>query len=166
MLRADNEAILARLREGIPAGIDAPFGWPHRFVAALAEWDVSGRWNEVWDKETQPFLRLRETDRWIGATLRKWPLSVSADSIATCAMRAATLLTALGTVDRVNGPCFEVYPGAALLAWHLPFAGYKRDPAMRATLVAALAETRLDLDDDRLVASDHAPLARLSSSTT
>jgi hypothetical protein len=146
----DDEAILAHLRTGLPAGIDAPFGWPQRFVAALAEWNETGRWGEPWREHARE-LRLRETDRWVAEHVGKWPLSVSADSIATCAMRAATLLSALGPVDRVNGPCYEVYPGAALRVWGLPSAGYKRDPTVRARLAAALG-----FDDERLAAGDHA----------
>ena len=148
-----DDAIVPLLRSGMTAGIDAPFGWPARFVAAIAEWTESGGWPEPWAPDRQPLLRLRETDRWIARTIGKWPLSVSADSIATCAMRAATLLDAAGHTDRVGGPVYEVYPGAALLRWGLQSAGYKRDAAVRARLVDALG---VGGDRDELARTDHA----------
>jgi predicted nuclease with RNAse H fold len=154
-------AIVALLREGMPAGIDAPFGWPAAFVAALASWTDSDRWTEPWTPETQRLLRLRETDRWIASTIGKWPLSVSADSIAMCAMRAATLLHAAGVKERVNGPVYEVYPGAALRRWGLAAKGYKRDAAVRARLVDALGVD--GADRDALARSDHALDALLSA---
>lgn len=150
-----NDALVERLRGGDPAGIDAPFGWPARFVAAVAGWNEAGVWPGPWDRGTQRELRLRETDRWIAAEIGKWPLSVSADSIAMCAMRTATVLHALGPVDRVRGPRFEAYPAAALLRWGIPSVGYKRDSAVRGRVLAALGIDP-DGEHERLVASDHA----------
>lgn len=65
-------------------GIDAPFGWPTRFVEAVAQWSDHGRWQPPWDLSTRRELRLRTTDRLIKKRPKqpRDPLSVSADSIA------------------------------------------------------------------------------------
>jgi hypothetical protein len=81
-------------------------------------------------------------------------------------MRAAVLLgsaTADGQeLDRLNGPCFEVYPGAALVAWNLARASarYKKDKDARAQLPTALAPTdgwlALTVEQrDACIESDH-----------
>lgn len=78
-------------------------------------------WSAPWTPESRRELRLGETDRWIADRAHhRAPLSVSADGIAVCAMRAAAVLTTLnpeGDIDRVHGPIYEVYPGAALREW-------------------------------------------------
>jgi hypothetical protein len=166
--------ILRLMQDGKPTGIDAPFGWPARFVAAVTGWMRDDRWTDRWDAPTQRALRLRETDLWVHAETKKWPLSVSADSIAMCAMRAVTLLHAAHEgdtpIDRVNGPSYEVYPGAALVRWDLTSAaaGYKNVAEARARLVQALEhEARwLVLDASqraKLIKSDHAIDALLSA---
>ena len=94
--KVSNDEIVALMGSARVTGIDAPFGWPSRFVEALATWTSEDRWTEPWDKPTQGRLRLRETDRWIHDQIKKWPMSVSADSIAMCAMRAASLLDRAG----------------------------------------------------------------------
>jgi len=163
----DNHTIVDLMAEADATGIDAPFGWPARFLAAIAAWNSDGRWAEPWDADTVRLLRLRETDRWIQSQTRKWPLSVSADSIAVCAMRAAALLSAATAggpeMDRLDGPYFEVYPGAALIAWNLAGESvrYKKDRDARAKLMEALAPTDgwLELSDEvrgSCIHSDHA----------
>jgi hypothetical protein len=109
------------------------------FVDAVRRWSEGERWPAPLGEHTRRPLRLRETDLWIHKQTGKWPLSVSADSIAMCAMRAVTILSRLGDVDRVNGPRFEVYPGAALKRWGLDSAGYKRERPARERLLEALA---------------------------
>ncbi|WP_028066174.1 DUF429 domain-containing protein [Solirubrobacter soli] len=140
-------------------GIDAPFGWPTTFVDAIRRWAEGEAWPAPLGDETRRPLRLRATDLWIHEQTGKWPLSVSADSIAMCAMRAVTILSRLGSVDRVDGPHFEVYPGAALRRWKLDSTGYKRDRSARERLVEALAPGLLVLDDEQrveLARTDHA----------
>jgi hypothetical protein len=106
-------------------GIDAPFGWPQPFVAAVVEYTTSGRWPPV-DRRA---LTLRATDQYAWAITGRQPLSVAADRIAHTAFRCAELLTKVGTegpIDRAgSGLVAEVYPAAALAAWGLTFRGYK-----------------------------------------
>jgi predicted nuclease with RNAse H fold len=136
--RSDDDIV--ELAGGVDAtGIDAPFGWPMLFVDAVRRWSEGETWPAPLSADTRRPLRLRETDRWIHEQTGKWPLSVSADSIAMCAMRAVTILSRLGDVDRVDGPHFEVYPGAALKRWGLDSAGYKRERQARERLLDALA---------------------------
>src|SRR3954453_10971883 len=88
-----NEDLVALMRDADAVGIDAPFGWPRRFVAAVSEWTSAGSWCEPWEPEARRVLRLRATDRWIAAREgARAPLSVSADSIGVCAMRVCSLL--------------------------------------------------------------------------
>ncbi len=74
------------------------------------------------------------------------PLSVSTDKIATCAMRAAALLSAAGAApgapppSRVAGPWFEVYPAVARDVWALPTTNDKRDREARERRLDALAD--------------------------
>jgi predicted nuclease with RNAse H fold len=157
----DNAALLPLARAADAVGVDAPLGWPRRFVAAVRGWSERGAWEEPWEPDARRALRLRATDRWIAALPgHRPPLSVSADSIGVCAMRASALLAELGPpeIDRVGGPVFEVYPAAALRCWEQDATGYKRDAAVRAALLSALAGDWLDLGgcEDALVASDHA----------
>jgi predicted nuclease with RNAse H fold len=157
----DNPALGQLIGDADAVGIDAPFGWPRRFVAAVGEWSSQGVWREPWDEEARRALRLRATDRWIRdvAGLRA-PLSVSADSIGVCAMRACALLHELRgpALDRVNGPIFEVYPAAALRRWDHDITG-KRQPERRAALLAALTEgdwVDLGTSSEELLRTDHA----------
>src|SRR3954451_2773286 len=116
----DNTALLARMRDADAVGIDAPFGWPRRFVAAVSAWSSAGTWSEPWNDEARRALRLRATDRWVARRAgARAPLSVSADSIGVCAMRACSLLHAFdgAGLDRVRGPVYEVYPAGALREW-------------------------------------------------
>jgi predicted nuclease with RNAse H fold len=169
-----NDEIVALMRDATASGIDAPFGWPVRFVAALTGWSSENHWTEPWDQPTQRQLRLRATDHWIHDQIFKWPMSVSADSIAMCAMRAAALLSRAvqpgNAIDRVDGPHFEVYPGAALIHWGLAevAAGYKSEPEPRRALVDQLERqcTWLTIDAShrrQLAKSDHATDAFICS---
>jgi predicted nuclease with RNAse H fold len=164
-----NDDLLALMRETDAVGIDAPFGWPRRFVAAVWEWSSAGGWGEPWDAEARRALRLRATDRWIAARARaRAPLSVSADSIGVCAMRACALLQAFNAakLDRVNGPGFEVYPAGALREWGFDPRGYKQDPKTRERLLDELVSGGwVDTGSWRaeLVRTDHALDAFLSA---
>jgi predicted nuclease with RNAse H fold len=104
-------------------GIDAPFGWPTEFVAAVNDWP-----HDTWSQEGRDRLRFRETDRFVRATQSVWPLSVSTDTIALPAMRAMSLLKKHRVTDRSgDGRFFEVYPAASLRAWGMTSRGYKED---------------------------------------
>ncbi len=96
-------------------GIDVPFGWPDAFVRELSSYQRGRRWQREYGAE----LRLRVTDRFVKEATGKTPFSVSADRIATCAMRAARLLSELDPeLDRTgSGRFVEVYPAAALRVW-------------------------------------------------
>lgn len=137
--------------------IDAPFGWPQAFLAAVATYGETGAWPQVpTDAKGAPdrtALRLRETDRYVAARARM-PLSVSSDRIAVTAMRCAGLLTSYaeargsGAIDRSGDDgVVEVYPAAALVCWSdnardiaLDPQGYKGKggAAKRAVLLDAL----------------------------
>lgn len=156
----DNAELLRLIAGSDATGIDAPFGWPRRFVDALAAWSAQGTWPVPWEPDARRDLRLRATDRWLAARpdQPRPPLSVAADTIAVCAMRACALLAALpGPVDRVAGPCREVYPAGALHAWAIPAGDYKRSTAAREQLLDRFAATvRIGAADRaRCVASDH-----------
>jgi predicted nuclease with RNAse H fold len=104
-------------------GIDAPFGWPDAFRAAVADWTATA-WTA--DAELRTRLRLRLTDRRVQSQLGLIPLSVSTDRIALPAMRAMALLRRHGVSDRAgDGRFFEVYPAGSLKVWVLPHRSYK-----------------------------------------
>jgi hypothetical protein len=113
-------------------GIDSPFGWPDRFVAAIQAYHEDGRWSA--GSERGP-LKLRETDLYVHAQTGRQPLSVSTDRIGVTAMRCAHVLQLVqergGTVDRsgMTGSVTEVYPAAALRRWQLDPVGYKAPKA-------------------------------------
>ncbi len=140
----DDEALLRAMDEADWTGIDAPFGWPDGFRAAIGAWAEDGRWpmpspderDEAVDR-----LRFRLTDREVRDRVpaaggrRLAPLSVSADRIAFCAWRAAWLLAAHAKasgrpLDRVGVPgeahgVVEAYPAGALELWGVERRGYK-----------------------------------------
>lgn len=136
-------------------GIDAPFGWPERFVEAIYSYRHLAKWPECPRSDE---LRLRTTDRFVTHAVRTalgvsvLPLSVSSDRIAARAWRCAALLSELhrrtGTeLDRIGVPLtrdsqashddpspagraathrvVESYPAAALAMWNLPYKGCK-----------------------------------------
>lgn len=167
VLGLDDDSLLSRLlgEDGheLPdwTGIDAPFGWPQLFVAAVRGWEEG----ESWPSTPRPELRYRVTDIFVTRQSRR-PLSVSSDLIAVTAMRCAGLLTALAdrrglgrALDRTGADrVVEVYPGGALPLWsdevgdiRLDPQGYKAaDDAKRRALVATLlrAAPWLRLDGD------------------
>lgn len=104
--------------------IDAPFGWPEPFVAALVAHRDGRPWPAAPGEPRARFVR-RLTDELVGADERtKLPLAVSADRIAYPAMRCAVLLGALAetrppadVVRDGSGRVCEAYPDAALRCW-------------------------------------------------
>lgn len=130
----DDEALLERMEAADWIGIDAPFGWPVRFVETVGDWSGKKPWPSVEDeRQLRDELRFRETDRFVKGT--RLPLSVSTDRIGICAMRCAELLTKLarrrgtGSIDRAGGDrVVEVYPGAALPLWSGEAADLRLDP--------------------------------------
>jgi len=113
----------ALIRDADVVGIDAPFGWPEAFSAAVADWTAT-EWTA--DAALRENLRLRLTDRRVHERHRLMPLSVSTDRIALPAMRAMALLRRHGATDRSgDGRFFEVYPAGSLKVWGLTHRGYK-----------------------------------------
>jgi Protein of unknown function (DUF429) len=146
-LGVDDAAILELVRSEEPAkvAIDATFGWPAPFVAAVSQNASGGEWQA----HAPQTLRLRATDLHVIAKTGQQPLSVSADKIAVTAFRCAGLLSELTkaglAVDRAgDGLVVEVYPAAALRQWRMDPRGYKGDKpeprVRRAELVGDLAD--------------------------
>jgi hypothetical protein len=81
----DDAAIIDLVDGFEPAkiAIDAPFGSPSPFVAAVGR-DAAG---ESWEGQTVGSLRLRATDLHVIAEVGQQRLSVSADRIAVTAFR-------------------------------------------------------------------------------
>jgi predicted nuclease with RNAse H fold len=103
-------------------GIDAPFGWPVEFVAAVTSWTA-----DTWSRGRRDRFQFRETDRLVRERVGRLPLSVSTDRIALPAMRAMALLRRHGVNDKSgDGRFFEVYPAGSLFCWNLRCRGYKR----------------------------------------
>lgn len=120
-----------RIHASDKAAIDAPFGWPDEFVAAVSDYADTGRFTTT----ERARLRFRETDRAVAE--ERLPLSVSSDRIAVTAMRCAALLTQLSEqgldVDRAGfGRVVEVYPAAALVRLGIEPRGYKAKDAHEA----------------------------------
>lgn len=116
----DDATLRSAIRAGhAKVGIDAPFGWPEPFVAAIR----GDRWPDVEPRA----LAYRETDRVVHGRAGKLPLSVSTDRIAYCAFRCARLLSGLDAPRDGTGLAVEAYPDAALRCW-LP-TSFARRPA-------------------------------------
>jgi predicted RNase H-like nuclease len=164
----DTAAIVALVNAYEPAkiAVDAPFGWPAPFVAAVSQ-HAAG---EAWEEQTVRSLRLRATDLYVIAETGQQPLSVSADRIAVTAFRCAGLLTALAhegrQIDRAGGEAvIEAYPAAALRQWGMDARGYKGSrPEQRRRRLGLVDELTgcsaryLAVDQEqreRLAASDH-----------
>lgn len=141
----DDTTLRAAIEGGhAKVGIDAPFGWPAAFVAALVDHEHLQPWPSIESSE----LAYRETDRYVRDHLegRKHPLSVSTDKIAYCAFRCARLLSERREPRDGSGLTVEAYPDAALRCWlpgsfpKGPAPSYKGEPGSkrRAALVAAL----------------------------
>jgi hypothetical protein len=154
-------------------GIDAPFGWPDDFVAAVRAHHDGEGWPDPADGDAarRLRLRLRRTDIAVAEATGRWPMSVSADRIAVAAMRCGRLqhlvagATGSAAVDRtgMTGLLAETYPAASLAAWGLVPTGYKGTSAdavarRSASLETVFARTRLVADEhavSSLRASDH-----------
>ena len=152
VMPASDGQLLREMHAADWIGVDAPFGWPDDFVAAVSGYHDRGSWP---DAVPSALLRHRETDRLVHAVVAErtgkslWPLSVSSDRIAVCAWRCARLLSRyahetgtsldrLGVPDAQDGArpagadrlvapsgLVEVYPAAALALWGLTYKGYK-----------------------------------------
>ncbi|MDO9017721.1 MAG: DUF429 domain-containing protein [Deltaproteobacteria bacterium] len=143
--RGSDDDLVARMRAvrdaGGCVGIDAPFGWPDAFVAAMGEWREHGRFPAAESKD----LAYRITDR-KEFLAKKQPLSVSADRIAYVAWRCARLLTRFfegAPAPRLGPTVVEVYPGASMASWSLGCQGYKQSEPTRKKLLAELDQKGL-----------------------
>jgi predicted nuclease with RNAse H fold len=114
-----NDDVLARsIRDAAKTAIDAPFGWPERFVDALNAHRRLETWPADFAETRDAFVR-RRTDLLVRERAKKVPLSVSTDRIAYCAMRCAALLGQVGegVARDGSGLVVEAYPDAALRRW-------------------------------------------------
>jgi hypothetical protein len=164
-----NDEFLARsIGDVAKTAIDAPFGWPERFVDALQAHQRLETWPPDYADARDAFIR-RRTDLFVRARAKKLPLSVSTDRIAYCAMRCAAVLGRLAeeVARDGSGVVVETYRDAALRcwlpnAWKAPVDSYKGEGARdRRTLLlsSVLAELgqRLELseyDRQECIASD------------
>ncbi len=122
-LGCDDELLSEKIAKAHAVGIDAPFGWPADFTAAVGAWNF-----DAWNNDLRIRLCFRETDRVVYETVGRWPLSVSTDRIALPAMRTFALLVRHGVTDRSGDKKFyEVYPAGSLNQWELTSRGYKKD---------------------------------------
>jgi predicted nuclease with RNAse H fold len=138
----------------VKVGIDAPFGWPRRFVDAIVAHRDGAGWPEAEARE----LRLRHTDRFVHAELGVTALSVSTDRIGIVAFRCAGLLARFRESDRSGaGLLCEVYPAAALRRWYGESAkGYRRDAEKRASLLRRLTvDHGIAIGDESRFCDDH-----------
>lgn len=173
---ADDEAIL-RIAEGcVKVGIDAPLGWPDRFVDYLGQHRAgtqesmdagpAGQWL---DERTYRVTDLRLRADSSPALRRISPLSAAADKLGRTTLRCASLqarmLAAWGR-DEVrrdgSGRIVEVCPAASLAMWGLPHSGYKsvkgtdvRNQSTRQLLVWALPDVADHARVISLLTSDH-----------
>lgn len=121
-LQCTDEVLDVLIGRADVVGIDAPFGWPTDFVAAVAGWTA-----DQWSERARNRLQFRETDLEVRRRIGRWPLSVSTDRIALPAMRAMALLQRHGVTDKSgDGKFFEVYPAGSLFCWKLRCRGYKK----------------------------------------
>ena len=164
----DDESLLELVAAADKVGIDAPFGWPDRFVEAItAHRDRAGWPGRGADQDSYRFhLAFRRTDRKLIESGVRRPLSVSTDLIGVVAMRAANLLDSLAArgepVDRAgSGKVVEVYPAPALVGWGINATGYKsragagRMPALLDAVEEELGGLQLDPPRRALAISDH-----------
>jgi len=182
----DDAALLAAMGRADWIAIDAPFGWPDGFRAAIGSWAEAGTWplpSPAERDEAVDRLRFRLTDRDVRDRVpapggrRLSPLSVSSDRIAFCAWRAAWLLAAHAEacgrrLDRVGVPgaphgVIEAYPAGALELWGVERRGYKARGgsaqeaarSRREEMLATLERAlggALTIDADACTATDHA----------
>jgi predicted nuclease with RNAse H fold len=127
----NDEEVLGFCSTAEKVGIDVPFGWPTRFVMAVA---AHAQLLE-WPKSSIHQLRFRATDHHVRALTGKWPLSVSTDLIGIPALRAAAIFSELSRnsapIDRAGAGRFvEVYPAASLIRWGFAKTGKKEYSAL------------------------------------
>src|SRR5262245_13522336 len=82
-------------------GLDAPLGWPTKFVKVISAYHQGGICEECSNQE----LRFRATDHHVKTVTQRWPLSVSTDLIGVVSLRAIRLLNRLtheAQVDRTG----------------------------------------------------------------
>ena len=144
---ATDEAIASMAAGAQYVGIDAPFGWPKAWAAAVA----AHRPGEQFTAAGSPAeLTRRYTDVWVASNVGIRPLPVGANLIGATAIRCARIVAALGRpVDTgasvQPGSVSEVYPAAALKRWGQSFTLYKgrKWHEARLALVAALIQAGL-----------------------
>jgi predicted nuclease with RNAse H fold len=169
-----DERIAETVANAERTGIDAPFGWPQPFIAAITAHAKGRRWpgRGKHAEEFRRSLRLRRTDELVsdsGIT----PLSVSTEKLGVTAMRCALALDAAAQagadIDRsgVSGAVCEVYPAGALQAWGINRDGYKqadnRDARRRILRSLRTRFPGLEVDGKEVVATDHAIDALISA---
>lgn len=153
-------------------GIDAPFGWPRTWAAAVA----THRPGAAFEAEGSPaVLTRRATDVWVAQATNVYPLSVAANLIGATAIRCARLIHAIGQPIDVGLPAqapltSEVYPAAALVRWGFKHQLYKgkaftpaRQDLIRSILAGGLPMHFADRDHRLLEASDDAVDSLLAS---
>lgn len=125
-------SLLQQIALADKTGVDAPLGWPARFVSAVsAHQGEAPFWSLTESGEEQrKALALRITDKKVQEITGKRPLSASTDLISMVAFRLARIEQGLrykGTFFSRDGSgaICEVYPGAALLQWGISPKGYK-----------------------------------------
>ena len=146
-------------------GIDAPFGWPREFVAAVNEYTDSLIPPVPMDFGREHLYR-RATDLSIVENKEGNPLPVSVDKIGYCAIRTAVVL---GEIARLRGAeaaardgrglVCEVYPAIATRRW-LTTDGYRGAARMgvRAQLFdRVVAATHMSDPYDLLVEARRSP---------
>ncbi len=172
-LQCDDAKLDELIGDSEVVGIDAPFGWPGAFRAAVAEWQEDAWCGKV---EFQKSLRLRITDRAVQGRFKSskaklTPLSVSTDRISLPAMRAMALLKRHGVTDKSgDGRFYEVYPAGTLACWNLPCCGYKIGPLaakQRGKILAGIRRRFPQLKIPQVcLHSDHALDALVASITS
>lgn len=113
-------------------GVDAPFGWPIEYVAAISASSKNGTWPK--DGYTEDFGRFRATELNIKELLGATPLSSSLGNLSWVTRRSARLLARQARGEdvesaRLGESCFvEVYPAASLKLWGISPADLAEDP--------------------------------------
>ena len=91
LLAAQDDTVATVIRQADKAGIDAPFGWPQKFVAFVSAHEAGNVVvpEQVAAREWRRQLAYRLTDEVVLETTGLATLSVVADPIAHTAMRCA-----------------------------------------------------------------------------